>query len=56
MEIERAFVVVAPTLSVNFSVKAKRPVAFAAGVPVIAPVFAFRLNPPGSGPGDKDHV
>jgi hypothetical protein len=50
----RALVAVAPTLSVTFSVILEVPATV--GVPVIAPVFALRLSPAGSGPGDNDQV
>ena len=55
MLIDSAFVAVAPTLSVTFSVNPTGPPAVV-GVPVIEPVLALRFNPAGSGPGDRDHV
>ena len=49
-----AFVAVPPKLSVTFKVNPTFPAVV--GVPVIAPVFALRPRPAGSGPGDNDHV
>jgi hypothetical protein len=51
---DSACVAAAPTLSVTFAVKLDVPVAV--GVPVIAPVAAVRLKPPGRLPADIDQV
>ena len=50
----RFAVAVAAAESVTFTVKLETPVAL--GVPVIAPVFAFTLNPVGSVPALMLHV
>jgi hypothetical protein len=52
--IESAFVVVAPILSVNLTVKLKRPSLV--GVPEITPVAALRESPRGKAPADIDQV
>jgi len=54
MVIDNTLVADAPTLSVTFSVKFTIPAAV--GVPVIAPVLAFKISPAGNGPGDNDQV
>ncbi len=51
---ERAFVAVAPTLSVTLAVKLEVPDAV--GVPVMAPVEAPSESPAGSEPLEMDHV
>ena len=52
--IDRAFVAVAPTLSVTLAVKLEVPDAV--GVPVMAPVPETRESPAGRLPAERDHV
>jgi hypothetical protein len=51
---EKALVATAPRLSVTRNVKLLGPTVF--GVPVIAPVPAFRFSPSGRDPTDTDQV
>lgn len=51
---DKAFVAVAPTVSVTLAVKLEVPLAV--GVPVIAPVEATSDNPAGRLPGEIDHA
>jgi hypothetical protein len=54
--IERLFVAVIELASVTSAVKLNGLPVVVVGVPVMAPVEAFRLNPPGRAPLDTLHV